>query len=158
LVAKPAAIDQTVLPSVLVLRRRGELASQTVLNQRSPDAEAPLIPISTPERHCCGAVPFPRRRRRDHIDGTADRVPAEQGALGTAEYLDALDIEQVECRAGRAAQVNAVEVGTNTRVGGSDEVELTNTSDEVVAGRAALRPSGAAHVGGDGRNIRQVGS
>ncbi len=66
---------------------------------------------------------------RDDVDGTADGVAAEQGALRPLEDFDALHVQQILVGADGPCEVYAVQVHADTRVEVEREVVLTDTAD-----------------------------
>jgi hypothetical protein len=64
------------------------------------------------------------------VDRAADVVLAEQRALRTAQHFDAFRLGEVEIRAERAGEIDAVDVETDGRVRRQQEVELADAADE----------------------------
>src|SRR3546814_15153867 len=51
-------------------------------------------------------------------DRATDGVPHEEGALGTAKHLHALDIGERENRTGRPPEIDLVDIDIHARIGG----------------------------------------
>src|SRR3546814_187590 len=62
-------------------------------------------------------------------DRATDGVPPEEGALGTAKHLHALDIGERENRTGRPPEIDLVDIDTHARIGGRQIVILTDAAD-----------------------------
>lgn len=70
----------------------------------------PLRKSALPDRELQAALGLPARRTRVQRQHAGGRVLAEKRALRPAQQVHALDVEQVERRHARAAQVDVVEV------------------------------------------------
>src|SRR5688572_31254645 len=64
---------------------------------------------------------------RDDVDRAADGIAPVQGALRPAQYLDALDVRKAPVLPDLAAEVDAVDVHADARVG-RDQVVLDRKS------------------------------
>ena len=73
--------------------------------------------------------PWPSALLREQLDGAADGVAARQRALRTAQDFDALEVEQVEQRAGQRGQVDVVDVQADARFQREVEVGLADAAD-----------------------------
>src|SRR5581483_7493506 len=69
------------------------------------------------------------RARGHDIDRAGGRVLAEQRALRAAQNLDAIDIVEVEERAGRATDHDAVDYGRHGGLHAIGKVERANAAD-----------------------------
>src|SRR5690606_4843345 len=63
------------------------------------------------------APPLVARRPRHDLDRSRDGVPSVQRALRPAQYLDTLEVRQVQVRAREAAEVDVVDVDAHRRLG-----------------------------------------
>jgi hypothetical protein len=94
-------------------------------------------------------VPLLGRLLGDHVDRSAGRVAAVEGALWPAKHLDALGVEERRGGGRGAAQVDAVEVGGDTGVAAVRHVLVPDAADRDLRDRriaAALREEEARHV------------
>ena len=79
---------------------------------------------------------------REQLDGAADGVASRQRALRAAQDFDAIEIEQIEQRAGQRGQVDVVDVQADARFQREVEIGLADAADvgdEAGAVRLRLR-------------------
>ena len=62
--------------------------------------------------------------------GTADGVPAEQGALGSAQHLHPVNVHEIDDVADGAGHIDAIDIQADPGVGHGREVSLANAADE----------------------------
>ena len=86
----------------------------------------------------------------------AHGVPAEQGALRSAQDLDALQVEQVHGRPDRPGHVDAVNVHGNTGVRPGQIVQLTHAADEDLRSGFRAREGARGIEGEVGREVPQL--
>ena len=72
---------------------------------------------------------FLARPARHQLQRTADGVLAVQGALGSAQDLDALQIEQVELGAADAAVIDVIDIDADSGIEGLQGVRLAHAAD-----------------------------
>src|SRR5665213_1615450 len=71
---------------------------------------------------------FARIARHD-ADGAADGVTSEQSALRAFEDFDARDVEEIDVRADRASEINAVQIDAHAGIEVEREVVLADAAD-----------------------------
>ena len=82
-----------------------------------------------------------RRLFGDDGDSAADGITSEQGALGTAQYLDTLHVHRIHDLSDGTGDIHAIQVNTDSRVYRQGPVGAAHTADH---------DDGSRITGGDG--------
>ena len=81
------------------------------------------------------------RAGRNYADRSADRVASEQRALRPFEYLDTLNIQQLNHRTHAAREINAVDINADTGLKVERKIGLAYTANVGCQGiRRAAKP------------------
>ncbi len=86
------------------------------------------------------------RLLRGHADGAADGVHAEQRTLRAAQHFHPVDVGEVEQAAAGAGDEYAVDVDTDARIGGVEEIVLPDAAHIEVRVAAALVRADGLHA------------
>ncbi len=147
LVRIPFGVREAAVEAVLRARQCRDAPGEHARHDRKIKRGVQVQPIEAAEGKLRFATKLPGRPFRDHLQGSADGVLAEQRPLWPAEDLDPIDVEQFEHRARGSGQVDAVDVDADTRILRDDEIRLTDAADEHLGEVAA-----AARIAG-GREL-----
>ncbi|HPF25862.1 MAG TPA: hypothetical protein PK159_04645 [Steroidobacteraceae bacterium] len=74
---------------------------------------------------------------RDQLDRAGRRVASVQGALRATQDFEALDVEQIECRAILASYVHVVDVDAHRRIRSEERFRLAYATHEDLGGAAS---------------------
>ncbi len=97
------------------------------------------------------------RLARDDVDGATDGIAPVQGALRPAQHFDALDVCEAPVLAHLPAEVDAVHVYADARVGRNQVVLQADAADEGVGRRRmSSREAGDIQVRNELADVRQV--
>ncbi len=92
------------------------------------------------------------------LDRPAQRIAPGERALRPAQHFDAVEVHQVEQRAGQGGQIDIVDIHAHARFQGEVGVRLPDAADERDdAGAKILILRGQRHVGGLRRHFGNVG-
>ena len=125
--------------SVANATREGDSPHHPVALKRPADprvgAKFAEVPTGEPGRR----LQLIRGRPGDQVDRSADGVAPIQGALGTAQHLDAIEIEKLHELHRRPSEVDAVEIHRRTGIrSGIDDVRA-NPADRELTETGVLR-------------------
>ena len=107
-------------------------------------------PIAVADGHADVATGLAGRFGGHDVDGSADRILAEQRSLRAAQDFDAFDFQQVQCGSHVATDVHPVNIQADAGVGHHHVVGLSDAAQE----NAAVL--GAAHAVRRERHARRV--
>src|SRR5581483_1909735 len=113
----------------LTTRDTRQSQEQCIRDQRKVSTRAHVQPAQAPVCSLDVTIIAPRRLLRVKLDRPTERVHAGQGALRPAQYLDPIEIQQREIRAGECREVNVIDVDADTRIDSRIEIRLPNTTD-----------------------------
>jgi hypothetical protein len=106
-----------------------------------------LLPIEKPSNRCGELV---ARLARDDVDRAGDRVAPVQSALGSAENLDALDIQKLDIVRRDAGEINAIDLHGHARIAAGEHVIGAD------AANARNRPMSVCRIGKARRNLGDI--
>ena len=132
---------------VIVLCAGGQVGSEAValiagdrradaqhFAQRRRAGDDQVLLVIGADRGADGQFGLGRDARRHVLDGAADGVAAVQRALGPAQHLDALDVEDVEHRALGAGDIDVVHIKSHAGLEAPKRILLADTADEADQG------------------------
>ena len=107
--------------------------------ERSADPRVGAKLAEAPGGKIGGRLEVVRRRLGDQVQRSTDGIPSIQGALRSAQHLDAIEIDQLHERHRRSGEVNAVEVHRRTRIRARVHDICPNPTDRELGGTGVLR-------------------